>query len=117
MSYLANAHLVLISNTARHWEPGTYGVDDVLAQAEYGGTQYQHLRNLMNRDWGVVVSIADYDSSHGAKDAIARATGHIDELLDVSIVGRPTFLAECLGQRAAKVRPLLVAAQGQFLRG
>jgi hypothetical protein len=33
----------------------------------------------------------------------------------VSLVNRPTYLAECVGQLAAKVRPLLIAATSYVL--
>jgi hypothetical protein len=36
-------------------------------------------------------------------------------VLDVSLVGRPTFLAECVGQLADEVRPILTAAAGASL--
>lgn len=110
MSWAANAHLIIVSNHAYHWEPGSYNVADVLAKAEYGGTYYEELAPLFNRDWGVVITIADYDSSLGAKRALASCTGHISRLMDVSLVNRPTFLAECLGQLADEVTPLLVSS-------
>lgn len=110
MSYLANAHLAIVSNTCTYWEPGTYGADDVTAKAEFAGTHYETLVPLFDRDWGVVVTVADYDSSYGAKGALAQCVGRIDEVLDISLVDRPTFLAECVGQLADEVRPLLVAA-------
>ena len=110
LSYSANAHLILVSNTARHWDPGTYRVDDVLAAAQYGGTQYEQLAPFFQKDWGSVITIADYDSSLDAKRHIgANCTGRIGALFDISLVGRPTFRAECLGQLADKVQPLLVA--------
>ena len=110
MSYSANAHLAIVSDTCTYWEPGTYGSDDVLAAAEYSGTHYEKLEPLFDRDWGVVVTVADYDSSLSAKARLSRCKGRIDEVLDVSLVSQPTFLAECVGQLAAEVRPLLVAA-------
>lgn len=115
LSYTANAHLAIVSNTCTYWAPGAYGTDDVLAAAEYGGTRYEQLAPLFDRDWGVVVTIADYDSSHGAKQALARKHGHIDTVLDISLVGRPTFLAECVGQLADEVKPLLIAAAHRSL--
>lgn len=115
LSYAANAHLAIVSNTCTYWEPGAYGTDDVLAAAEYGGTRYEQLSPLFDRDWGVVVTIADYDSRYGAKDAIRRQSGHIDTVLDISLVNRPTFLAECVGQLADEVKPLLIAASGRSL--
>ena len=58
----------------------------------------------------MVVCFADYDSSWSSKEAIAQCTGHIDLVLDISLVSRPTYLAEVVGQLADEVRPLLVAA-------
>ena len=110
LGYMANAHMAIVSNTCSYWEPGQYSVETILARCEYGGTRYEQLVPLFDRDWGTVVTIADYDSSHGAKQALAECTGHIDELLDISIVGQPTFLAKCVGQLASAVRPLLVAS-------
>lgn len=110
LSYMANAHLAIVSDSATHWEPGTYGVDDILSRAEFGGTHYETLLELMQRDWGVVVTIADYDSSPSARTHLRQfANGHIDTVLDISLVNRPTFLAECVGQFADDVRPLLIA--------
>jgi hypothetical protein len=109
LSYTANAHLAIVSNTTTHWGPGEYDVDHVLAEAEYGGTHYETLSSLLDRNWGVVVCIADYDSSYRAKEAIAQCTGHIDLALDISLVAQPTFLIETVGQLASEVRPLMVA--------
>lgn len=109
MSYLANAHLVLVSDTARHWEPGTYDVATVLAQAEFGGTHYETLAPLLNRDWGVVTCIADYDSSRDAgRYLYQKVKGHIDQAFDISLVNKPTFLIECVGPLAGEVRPLMI---------
>jgi hypothetical protein len=116
MSYMADAHLAIVSNTTTHWEPGGYTVDAVLAEAEYGGTRYETLSNLLDRDWGVVVCVADYDSSARAKEAIAsKCSGNIELVLDISLVDRPTFLAEVVGQLANEVKPLLVAEPGAGL--
>jgi hypothetical protein len=109
LSYTANAHLAIVSNTTTHWGPGEYDVDHVLAEAEYGGTHYETLSQLLDRNWGVVVCIADYDSSWRAKESIATCQGHIDLALDISLVDRPTFLIETVGQLASEVRPLMVA--------
>lgn len=109
MANMANAHLVLVSNTARHWNPGEFNVSGIKAAAEYGGTHYETLAPYMERQWGTVVTIADWDSSWGAKEALARCKGSIELLLDISLVARPTFLAECLEPLAREVRPLLVA--------
>jgi hypothetical protein len=109
LAYNANAHLAIVSNTVTHWEPGNYDVDSVLRKAEYGGTHYEQLAPLMDQDWGVVITVADYDSYVDARDAIRQRTGSIDLVLDVSLVNKPTFLAECLGTIAKEVRPILVA--------
>lgn len=109
LSYMANAHIAIVSNNTYHWEPGTYDVDAVLAEAEYGGTHYETLAPLLDRDWGVVITIADYDSSMSAKNRLAKVGGRIDQVLDISLVDRPSFLAECVGQLADEVRPLLIA--------
>jgi hypothetical protein len=110
LSYLANAHLAIVSNTATHWGPGEYDVDSVLKVAEYSGTHYETLSALLDQDWGVVVTIADYDSSPAAASAIRQCSGRIEQVLDISLVNRPTYLAEVVGQLASDVRPLLVAA-------
>lgn len=110
LGYRANAHLVIVSNTATHWEPGDYSIDTVLARAEYAGTHYEELAPLLQQDWGVVITIADYDSSWRVKDVIAQCTGTIDTVLDISLVSQPTYLAEVVGQLAREVRPLMVAA-------
>lgn len=109
LSWKANAHLAIVSNQCFHWEPGTYNVADVLREAEFGGTHYEKLAPLMQRNWGTVVTIADYDSSYGAKEHLAKSTGRIGQVLDISLVNQPTFLAECVGQLAGEVKPLLIA--------
>lgn len=109
LSWKANAHLAIVSNTCFHWEPGTYNVADVLREAEFAATRYEKLAPLMQRNWGTVVTIADYDSSYGAKDLLAGCTGRIGQVLDISLVNQPTFLAECVGQLADEVKPLLIA--------
>lgn len=111
LAYNANAHLAIVSNTCFYWTPGSYDTDSVLSKAEFGGTQYEQLTPLFDRDWGVVITVADYDSSWDAKQALAQCVGSIDEVLDVSLVNQPTFLAECVGQLADSVRPILVAAR------
>ena len=109
LAYMANAHLAIVSDTCAHWDPGAYNVDVVLARAEYHGTHYETLAPLLNRNWGTVITIADYDSSPSAKEALGNeCTGHIEQLLDISLVNRPSFLAECVGMFADNVRPLLV---------
>lgn len=114
MSYKANAHFAVVSNTMTYWEPGTYGVDEVMAASEFSGTHYEQLLPILNQDWGTVVTVADYDSSPTSKQHLTAATGRIDEVLDVSLVSRPTFLAECVGQIADRTRPLLVAADDVY---
>ena len=110
LSWKANAYLAIVSNETYLWEPGSYSVADVLAKAAYSGTYYETLAPLFEKDWGSVVTIADYDSSSSAKAAIARtATGRIGQVLDISLVNRPTFLAECVGQLADEVTPLLIS--------
>lgn len=110
LGYMADAHLAIVSDTCTWWEPGQYSVETVLTAAEYCGTHYETLAPLFDRDWGVVVSIADYDSSYAAKDAFKQVLGSIEQVLDISLVSRPTFLSEVLGTIAKDVRPLLVAA-------
>lgn len=110
LSYKANASLAIVSNTTRVWDPGTFSTEDVLREAEYGGTHYETLASLFARDWGTVVSIADYDSSPAAKQWVASSPGRIGQLLDISLVSRPTFLAEVLGQLADEVKPLLISS-------
>lgn len=111
MSWEADAHLTIVSNTCTHWAPGEYTVAAVLQAAEYGGTHYEELAPLFeDMDWGVVITIADYDSSYSAMPAIKATNGTIDTVLDISLVDCPTFLSECLGQKAKEVRPLLIAA-------
>lgn len=109
LSWQANAHLAIVSDDTFYWEPGSFNVNNVLAKAQYNGTHYETLLPLFNKDWGVVVSIADYDSSRSAQWTLATAKGHIGQVLDISLVGRPTFLSECLGQLADEVTPLLVS--------
>lgn len=110
LSYKANAHLAIVSDTATHWAPGTYDTDVVLARAEYRGTRYEQLAPLLQQDWGTVITIADYDSSFAAFDHIRDScTGRIGQVIDISLVNRPTFLAECVGQLADEVKPVLIA--------
>ena len=116
LSWEANASLAIVSNTATIWQPGEYDSQVVLKAAEFGGTHYETLSALLDEDWGVVVTIADYDSSASAKTALAKCRGTIELVLDISLVNCPTFLAECVGQRALEVRPLLVGNSGSVLR-
>lgn len=115
LSWEANAHLAIVSNTCTVWAPGEFSSKAVLDAADFGGTHYETLSHLLDMDWGVVVSIADYDSSLSSKRALADCTGSIELLLDISLVNRPTFLAECLGQKATEVRALLIASNDACL--
>ena len=110
LGYMANAHLAIVSDTCTVWAPGEYSVETVLNAAEYCGTHYETLAPLFDRDWGVVVTIADYDSSPVAKAAFKDVTGSVEQVLDISLVSRPTFLSEVIGTIAKDVKPLLVAA-------
>jgi hypothetical protein len=117
VSWAADAHLAIVSNTTTHWEPGEYTSQAVLDAAEFGGTQYETLAPLFeDRDWGVVITIADYDSSRDAKRVIGNCNGKIDTVLDISLVSCPTFLAEVVGQLADEVKPLLIASGDYDLR-
>jgi hypothetical protein len=116
LSWKADAHLAIVSNTATVWAPGEFSTAAVLKAAEYSGTHYETLAQLLDQDWGVVITIADYDSSMSAKEAVAKCGGHIDLVLDISLVDRPTFLAECVGQLADEVRPLLIGNSSYVLR-
>ena len=110
LSLKADAHLAIVSNTATAWEPGAFSSDDIMDKAEFGGTHYETLLPLFqNRNWGTVITIADYDSSLGAGQVLKNSGGHIGCLLDVSLVNQPTFLGECLSSLADEVRPLLIA--------
>jgi hypothetical protein len=110
LSWKAEACLVIVSNTTTFWNPGEFSSKSVLEASQFGGTHYETLEEVLNQDWGVVVTIADYDSSASARDHIrAVCTGTIEKVLDISLVGRPTFLAECVGQLAKEVEPLLIS--------
>lgn len=116
LSYMADAHFAVVSDTTTTWEPGSYSVDDVMRAAEFMGTHYETLQPLLNRDWGTVICIADYDSSASAKASLAKyCTGSIELVLDISLVSRPTYLAECVGQLAKEVRPMLVGTSDYVL--
>jgi hypothetical protein len=116
LSYMANAHMAIVSSDTTYWEPGTYSVQSILDAATYGGTHYETLLPLFTgRDWGVVITVADYDSSPSAQKRLAKATGRIDLVLDISLVNRPTFLAECVGQLADETRPLLIGNSAYVL--
>jgi hypothetical protein len=109
LSYEADAHMAVVSDTTTYWEPGSYSVDDVLNACEYWGTHYETLEPLLNMDWGTVICVADYDSSADAKRHLAQnCKGVIDLVIDVSLVNQPTYLAECVGQFASEIRPMLI---------
>ena len=110
LSYMANAHLAIVSHTTTVWGPGEYDVSAVLNAAEYGGTHYETLAPLFqNQKWGVVVTIADYDGSQAAMRAFESCNGSVEQVLDISLVNRPTYLSEVIGSLAKEVRPLLIA--------
>lgn len=117
LAYKANASLAIVSDHATYWEAGTFTVDDVLKAATYGGTQYGQLLPLFHQDWEAVIAIADYDSWGSASDAFrSMARGRIGQLFDISLVNRPTYLGECLGQIASEVKPLLIGNSGYVLQ-
>lgn len=116
LAYEANAALVLVSNSAIYYPPGGFSTDQVLTDAEYGGTHYEQLVPLFtDQDWDVVVTVADYDSSPSAMAALSRCNSKIGQLFDVSLVSRSTYLAECLADMATEVRPLLIASDTAYL--
>lgn len=108
-AYMANAHLAVVSDTTTFWGPGEYDSATVLEVAEFSGTHYETLAPLFDQDWGVVVTIADYDSSRAAETAFKKAKGRVGEVFDISLVGRPTYLSEVVGAVADKVTPVLIA--------
>jgi len=108
-AYMANAHLAIVSDTTTFWGPGEYDSESVLKVAEFSGTHYETLVSLFDQDWGVVVTIADYDSSYRAMDAFAKAKGRVSEVFDISLVDQPTYLSEVIGTVADKVTPVLIA--------
>lgn len=111
LAYKANAALAIVSDHTFVWDPGTFSAEDVLAKAEYSGTHYETLASVFNEDWATVITIADYDSAWTAQDYLAKnCTGHVQQVLDISLVNRTTFLAECVGRLADKVTPLLVGS-------
>lgn len=110
LGYHIGATLALVSNTTRVWKPGTYTVDGIIQATQAGGTHYETLLNLLHEDWDTVITIADYDSSLSAKHAISAAQGSVGQVLDISLVDKPTFLSECVGQHAQEVKSLLMAS-------
>jgi len=114
LAYNANAAFAIVSDQCTYWDAGSYSVESILGAATYGGTHYEELAPLFDKDWGTVVTIADYDSAIDARHIIRQQSGRIDLLLDMSLVNRPTFMAECVGQLASEVRPLLVASDSTY---
>jgi len=110
LGYNVGATLALVSNSTRVWNPGEYTVDGILRATECWGTHYETLLTLLNEDWDVVITIADYDSSLDAKRVLANAVGSIGQVFDISLVDTPTFLSECVGQHAQEVKSLLMAS-------
>ena len=110
LAWGADAWLAIVSDSCFVWEPGSATVQSILASAEYRGTRYEELLPLfLEREWGVVTTIADYDSSGRVKSVFdQKARGSIETLLDLSLVERPTFMAEVLGILAKEVKPLMV---------
>ena len=117
LAYEINAHIAIVSNTATLWEPGTFGVDDILAAAEYDGTHYEKLAPIFDEDWETVVTIADYDSAASAREYLRHnCSGSVGQVLDISLVNQPTYLSECVGQLAKEVTPLLIGTGHYVLR-
>ena len=117
LAYEINAHIAIVSNTATLWEPGSFGVDDILVAAEYGGTHYEMLAPIFDEDWETVVTIADYDSAAAARDYLRQeCSGSVGQVLDISLVNQPTYLSMCVGQLAKEVTPLLVGTGVNVLR-
>ena len=117
LAYEINAHIAIVSNTATLWEPGSFGVDDILVAAEYGGTHYEMLAPIFDEDWETVVTIADYDSAAAARDYLRQeCSGSVGRVLDISLVNQQTYLSKCVGQLAKEVTPLLVGTGANVLR-
>ena len=110
LAWKADAHLAVVSNTMTVWEPGGYDVKAILRAAEFGGTHYEQLTPLFNRNWGTVITVADYDSSWSAKEVLRGCSGTIEEIIDISLVDRPTFLSESIGHMAKKITPMIVGS-------
>lgn len=108
-------HVILVSNTARHFAPEEVSVANLMSVAQFGGTHYEELiRNdiLGNMEWGTVITIADYDSSPAAAQVLQNARGRIGLLLDLSLVNRRTYLSEVIGHLADDFKQVLVGAHG-----
>jgi len=85
-------------------------VDGIIQATQAWGTHYETLLNLLHEDWDTVITIADYDSSLSAMNALYAARGSVGQVLDISLVDKPTFLSECVGQHAQEVKSLLMAS-------
>ena len=116
LAWKADAHLAVVSNTMTVWEPGGYDVKAILRAAEFRGTHYEQLAPLFNQNWGTVITVADYDSSWSAKEALRGCSSTIEEIIDISLVDRPTFLSESLGHMAKKITPMFVGSGRYPLR-
>ena len=110
LAWKADAHLAVVSDTMTVWEPGGYDVKAILRAAEFRGTHYEQLAPLFNQNWGTVITVADYDSSWSAKEALHSCSSTIEEIIDISLVDRPTFLSESLGHMAKKITPMIVGS-------
>ena len=110
LAWGADAWLAIVSDSCFVWEPGSATVQSILSAAEYRGTHYEELLPLfLEREWGVVTTIADYDSSWSVRSLFRQqARGSIETLLDLSFVEQPTFMAEALSVLAKEVKPLMV---------
>ena len=108
LAWKADAHLAVVSDTMTVWEPGGYDVKAILRAAEFGGTHYEQLAPLFNQNWGTVITVADYDTSWSAKETLHGCSSTIEEIIDISLVDRPTFLSESLGPMAKEITPMIV---------
>jgi hypothetical protein len=109
LAYKANASLAIVSDHTYLWDAGTFTRTEVMQAAEFNGTHYETLASVFNRDWATVITIADYDSYGGVPSYLKQhCTGRVQQVLDISLVNRATFLSECIGQLADKVTPLLI---------
>ena len=109
LSYSVNASLALVSSTTRYFQAGTFNTQDVLAVAEYEGTQDETLAQVLSEDWDEVITIADYDSSPYAKQSLAaNASCRIKKIWDIGLENQSSYLAECLSQFADEVSPIVI---------
>lgn len=109
LSYSVNASLAMVSSTTRYFQAGTFNTQDVLAVAEYGGTQYETLAQVLSEDWDEVITIADYDSSPYAEGSLAaNASCRIKKIWDIGLENQSSYLAECLSQFAESVSPIVI---------